>query len=293
MKKILGLISSPRKNGNSEIMMKEITLHTGSDNRLEMLRLLDLHIESCKGCYYCMKPGKKCPRDDDMEFLFHKIAEADGIILSCPVYNWGVNSGIRRIFDRAFLFRHWADIFQDKPCVTFVTFGVPYEEGYALSVLNQLVRQFNFRLKDSAAFLGASPGDVFKYEENMEMAKQLGRALFDPSYKRRQGNVECPNCFSSIIKFRSDGVLPPIKVRPVSRVECAFCGTGIEIKASQEGIDVHYHGKGLYDEEFPKRLSEWHQTTIESFKIERKDVEKLVEKYKDLDVTIVAKRHHG
>jgi multimeric flavodoxin WrbA len=55
-------------------MTKEIMLHTGSDNRFEILWLLDFHIESCKGCYSCMKPGKKCPREDDLEFIFHKIA---------------------------------------------------------------------------------------------------------------------------------------------------------------------------------------------------------------------------
>jgi hypothetical protein len=56
-----------------------------------------------------------------------------------------------------------------------VTYGLPYEEGYALSTLNELVRQLNFRLKDSAAFIGALLGDVLKYSQNIERAKQLGR----------------------------------------------------------------------------------------------------------------------
>jgi len=293
MKKVLGLISSPRKNGNSEIVTKEIMLHIGGNNRLEILRLLDLNVEPCKGCYSCMKPGKKCPREDDLEFILHKIAEADGIILSSPVYNWGVNIGIRRIFDRAFLFRPWAEVFANKPCVTFVTYGLPYEEGYALSTLNELVRQLNFQLKDSAAFIGASPGDVLKYERNIEKAKQLGEALFNPSYKRDRERFECPNCFSNMVKFRSEMGLPSPGIRPIGQVECAFCGTIAEIKTSEKGIEVDYHGKGLYSKDFPKRLSEWHEATIQSFSKERKDIERLVEKYKDMDIKIISKCSHS
>jgi len=289
MKKVLGLISSPRKNGNSEIITKEIMLHSGSDNRLEILRLLDLNIEPCKACYSCMKPGKKCPQDDDIEFLFHRIAEADGIIISSPIYHWGISIGISRVFGRAFLLPQWTDVFANKPCITFVTYGLPYEEGYGLSVLNELVRQLNFQLKDSGAFLGASPGDVLKYERNIEMAKQLGQVLFNPLYKRKQRSFECPNCFSNMIKFRFETDLPPPKLRPIGQAECAFCGTIVEIKSSGEGIKACYHGKGLYNEEFPKRLAEWHEASIKSFIKEKKNIERLIEKYKDMEVKIISK----
>jgi multimeric flavodoxin WrbA len=285
MKKVLGLISSPRKKGNSEIMTKEIMCHIGGDRQLEILQLLDLHIEPCKGCYSCMKPGRKCPRDDDMEFFFRKIAEAEGIILSSPVYNWGINIGIRRIFDRAFLFKYWKDKFENKPCVTFVTYGVPYEEGYALMVLNELVRQLNLRLKESAAFWGALPGDVLKYRKNLKMAKQMGKALSDPLYRRKQRENECPNCFSNMIKFRSETDLPVPGLRPVSQVECAFCGTVAEIGTTGKGFGVSYHGKGLYDEAFPKRLSEWHEDSIRSFTRDRKEIEKeWIKKYDHLNI---------
>jgi hypothetical protein len=236
-----------------------------------------------------MKPGKKCSREDDLEFIFHKIAEADGIILSSPVYNWGVNIGIRRIFDRAFLFKQWADVFVSKPCVTFVTYGLPYEEGYALSTLNELVRQLNFRLKDSAAFIGALPGDVLKYVQNIERAKQLGEALFSPSYKREGRGFECPNCFSNMVKFRSETDFLYPGIRPIGQVECAFCGTVAEIKFSEKGVEVRYLGKGLYDKEFPKRLAEWHRVTMDCFIREKRDMKRMLERYKNIDVKVISK----
>jgi len=289
MKKVLGLISSPRKNGNSEIMTKEIMLHTGSDNQFEILRLLDLHIEPCKGCYSCMKPQKKCPRVDDLGFLLQKIAEADAVILSSPVYHWGMNIGVGRILDRAFLFRHWAKTFSKIPCVTFVTYGLPYEEGYALSALNGFVRGLNLPLKESAAFLGGSPGEVLRYGENVERAKQLGQALFDPSYQRAGSKFECPNCFSNMIKVRSTMDLPSPDIRPINQTECAFCGTPVEIRASEKEMEMDYVGKGLYSERFPEKLAKWHEATIRSFIKDRKEIENMLKKYETMDVKILTR----
>jgi len=288
MKKVLGIVSSPRKGGNSEILTKQIMLDTGNDNQFEMLRLLDLHIEPCKACYSCMKPGKKCPRNDDMEFFFRKINEADGVVISCPVYNWGVNVGIKKVFDRSFLFPHWAETFENKPCVTFVTYGVPHEEGYALGTINEFARQLHLRLKDTADFYGSSPGEVLKLEKNMAKAKRLGQALFDPSYKRKAGDFECPNCFSNMLKFRSEKDLPLTGWRDIGDVECALCGTVVELKSSAEGkIEARYHGKAHYVEDIEQRKSKWHGAVIKAFMKEKEHIQGLMEKYKKMEVKIV------
>jgi multimeric flavodoxin WrbA len=289
MKAVLGLISSPRKHGNCEIMTKEIMSHTGSNNRLQILRLQDLYIEPCMACYSCKKPGKRCPRDDDMPFLFQSIAEADGIIISSPVYNWGANIGIQRVIDRLFLFSGWRDLFAGKPCVTFVTYGVPYEEGYALSTLNGLARELNLRVKETAAFLGSLPGEALRHKKNMETARLLGQALFSPSYKRKRRNFECPNCLSNIVKFRSEMDLPSPELRPIGHVECAFCGTVMELKANKGGVEVHYHGKGLYADGIPERLAKFHERAIKSFVKGRENIKKTIERYKMMDVEILSK----
>jgi multimeric flavodoxin WrbA len=286
MKIVLGLISSPRKQGNSEIMTKEIMRHTGSNNRLQILRLQDLNIESCMACYSCKKPGKRCPRDDDILFLLQRIGEADGIIMSSPVYAWGANIQIQKVLDRHFLFSDWRDQLANKPCITFVTYGVPYEEGYALSVLNALARELNLRVKETATFLGSIPGEVLKYEKNMETAKLLGQALFDPSYKRKKQNFECPNCFSNMVKFRSEMDLLSPEVRPIGQMECAFCGTVVEAKGTEGGLALSYINKGLYAEGIPQRLGKFHEGKIESFAYGKENIKRMIEKYKMMDVEI-------
>jgi multimeric flavodoxin WrbA len=288
MKMVLGLISSPRTMGNSEIMTKEIMSHTGRNNRFKILRMHDLNIEPCMACYSCKK-GKKCPRDDDMEFLLSTIAEADGIIISSPVYSWGANIGIQRMLDRFFVFSKWLDVFAHKPCVTFVTYGVPYEDGYALSVLNALAREMNLEVKETASFLGSSPGEVLKYTRNMDLAKLLGRALFDISYQRENREFECPNCFSNIVKFRSDTYLQSPEVRRIGELECAFCGTVAELKSVDGKISLTYLNRGLYTEGTRERLDQFHRETLESFAKEKGNIRRLTEKYRKMGVEIGSK----
>jgi transcription elongation factor Elf1 len=221
------------------------------------------------------------------------MADADGIIMSSPVYNWGANIGIQKVIDRLFLFSEWTDLFAGKPCVTFVTYGVPYEEGYALSTLNGLARELNLRVKETAAFLGSSPGEALKYKKNMETARLLGQALFAPSYKRKRRNFECPNCYSNIVRFRSEMDLPSPELRPIGHVECAFCGTVVELKPNEGGVEVHYHGKGLYAEGIPERLATFHEGAIKTFVNEKENIKKMIERYKMMDVEILSKGKDG
>lgn len=52
--KILGLIGSYRKLGNTEVLVKEALMEAQRHGaEVDMLRLTDLRIEPCKGCMAC------------------------------------------------------------------------------------------------------------------------------------------------------------------------------------------------------------------------------------------------
>ena len=73
--------------------------------------------------------------------------------------------------------------------------------------------------------------------------------------------------------------LPSPELRPIGHVECAFCGTVVELKANKGGVEVHYHGKGLYADGVPERLAKFHERTIKSFVKERENIKELIERY--------------
>jgi len=86
MMKIIGLVGSPRKNGNTDVLLQkalEGAKAQGSDT--ETFYLNDLAIRGCQACLGCKKTGK-CVVKDDLAGVFEAIDAADGIILGSPVY---------------------------------------------------------------------------------------------------------------------------------------------------------------------------------------------------------------
>ncbi len=103
--KILGIVCSPRKNGNTEIMVKEaLDSARKYGAKTELLRVSDLDIKPCDGCESCDTNGK-CKIEDDMQGVYARMQEADGIIMGSPVYFWGVSAQAKAIIDRTFVLR--------------------------------------------------------------------------------------------------------------------------------------------------------------------------------------------
>ena len=103
--KVLGIVCSPRKNGNTEILVKEAldSAHKlGAET--EMIKVSDVNIMPCDGCETCEITGE-CKIEDDMQGIYTKVLKADGIIIGSPVYWLGVTAQAKIIIDRTFVFR--------------------------------------------------------------------------------------------------------------------------------------------------------------------------------------------
>ena len=99
--KVLGIVASYRKNGNTELMVKEAAkacIKSGS--QVELVRLTDLVFKECTGCMSCIGKGVKCHINDDMEFLFEKVMDADGLIIGSPVYFLSPLGILKIVIDR-------------------------------------------------------------------------------------------------------------------------------------------------------------------------------------------------
>lgn len=99
-KKILAIVSSPRKNGNTD-MMVESFLKGARDamHRTEKIYLRDCKIEFCRGCEVCSSTHH-CVIKDDMERLVDKLLDADVIVLSTPVYFYSMSGQMKTFIDR-------------------------------------------------------------------------------------------------------------------------------------------------------------------------------------------------
>ena len=79
MKKVIGIIGSPRKSGNSSSIVNEV-LRGAQDGGAEtkVFYLNSMNIKGCQSCMYCRKNDNCCIKDDMQEIL-ENIKEADAI----------------------------------------------------------------------------------------------------------------------------------------------------------------------------------------------------------------------
>ena len=99
-KNILVLSSSPRKNGNSDILCDEfIRVAEEKGHKTEKIYVADMKINFCTGCGVCHTTGK-CVHQDDMEKVFEKLLNADVIVFSTPVYFYSMAAQLKIFIDR-------------------------------------------------------------------------------------------------------------------------------------------------------------------------------------------------
>ncbi len=98
--KVLGIMGSPRRQGNTEILLDK-ALEGASEAGVEVEKVLvsKLKIFPCLEIYACLKDGN-CSIKDDMQLLYKKLLEADHIIFASPIFFYGITSQAKAVIDR-------------------------------------------------------------------------------------------------------------------------------------------------------------------------------------------------
>ena len=103
-KNIVILNGSPRKNGNSSMLVKAFTKGAESAGHNVTEFFLDsMNIHGCKGCFGGHS-SQECPcvQKDDMVKIYPAIKECDVVVLSTPLYYWNMSGQLRTAVDRLF-----------------------------------------------------------------------------------------------------------------------------------------------------------------------------------------------
>ena len=98
--RVLGIVGSPRRGGNTEILVDEVLAGAEADGALtEKVILSKLNIGPCRGCDACGKTGK-CVQQDDMHTLLEQMERSQVWVLGTPVYYWGPTAQFKAFVDR-------------------------------------------------------------------------------------------------------------------------------------------------------------------------------------------------
>jgi len=107
---VLGIGGSPRKGGNSDILLEHM-LKGVAENKMtaDSLQLREFQYQGCIGCERCRK-DKICTRlKDGMSLIYPAILESQGLILVSPTHNYNVTAWMKAFIDRLYCFYNFDD----------------------------------------------------------------------------------------------------------------------------------------------------------------------------------------
>jgi len=101
--KILVLNGSPKKSNSDTLHITRAFLEgmtEAAPQEVRTIHVTDSHIEYCTGCFTCMHNGGSCIHNDDMRRILEEILDCDLLLLSFPLYCYGMPAPLKALFDR-------------------------------------------------------------------------------------------------------------------------------------------------------------------------------------------------
>lgn len=101
-KKVLVIHGSPRKDGNTDILLGEAVRGIRETNKymqVEEIFLSDIQVTPCKECRACDKTGR-CVIKDDMQSIYSGLTSCDYVVLGSPIFFYSVTAWAKAMIDR-------------------------------------------------------------------------------------------------------------------------------------------------------------------------------------------------
>ncbi len=103
--KVIAINGSPRKNGNTATILKEVlagAADRGAETRF--IHLNDLNMKGCQGCLFCRENLGQCALKDDFQDVLEEMKKCDAVALGTPIYAFNVTGQFKCFLDRCFCF---------------------------------------------------------------------------------------------------------------------------------------------------------------------------------------------
>jgi multimeric flavodoxin WrbA len=260
--RILG-ISAGTKDGSNDSLVKEALMGAQEEGaEIEFIRLFDLNIKPCTGCIGCVishmtGKGGKCVLKDDFDWLLGHMLDADGIVLSSPIFEKGAAGITHLVCDRFGPRTDRGHIIISSKIAEESPGGILPDQrllkSKPISFMGIGGSDWSTRVECDHAMLAMSPmwtvidNIVFQWsktivveDEKVERAHRLGvdiaRAAADPENMAYVGDFGvCPHCHSKEFYFNTD----------TGRAICCLCGIEGDIEKTDRGYKFVFEDKWL------------------------------------------------
>jgi len=185
MNHLLAISASPRRNGNSELLLNSFSEGAQKAGcEVKTIRLNALNFRPCQACDRCALTGK-CVVKDDMQNLYPLVQSAGGIVLATPIYFGSMAAQLKAFIDR---FQCWwhAKYRLEKPFVRMeenrpaflICTGALQNEAYcdsAVAISKVFFHNINFKYTGTLCKRGYDEkGSTTDDPANLESAYRAG-----------------------------------------------------------------------------------------------------------------------
>lgn len=178
MSKIVILIGSVRKKGNTQRLAEAFADGARLRNDVEIVSVADYKIHPCIGCNSCFqRENFECCQQDDMQKIYEVLANADMIVAASPVYFYGISAQLKVLIDR--LHTPMRNHFKVRKLGLLLVAASPLPAVFdAIKVQYQLILDF-FHLDDIGSVLVREVKEIGDMEGNDALleAYELGKSL--------------------------------------------------------------------------------------------------------------------
>ncbi|NIS61976.1 MAG: flavodoxin family protein [Proteobacteria bacterium] len=185
-KKILLVMGSPRKEGNSSTRAKQVAAGAkASGAEVESFCRHALNIQPCTACDACREEtDKDCVIDDDMQTLYPKLQRADAVVIAWPICWFTISAQMKLFTDRWYAFggpqEEYAALAGRRIGIV-LTYGDldPFVSG-AANALRTFQDAFNYVGAEIVGMIygtASEAGEILNNRNIVERAYALGKPL--------------------------------------------------------------------------------------------------------------------
>ena len=178
--KVIGFNGSPRKDGNTSILIKHVFNELEKQSiGTELVQLSEKEVRGCIACYKCIEnKDQRCAvKNDAANEYIEKMLGAEGMILGSPVYFNDVTPEMKALIDRTgYVARANGRMFKKK---VGASVAAVRRSGavHTLDTINHFFLSGEMIIAGRVIGVGRERGEVEKDEEGMQLAKTLGERM--------------------------------------------------------------------------------------------------------------------
>lgn len=173
--KVLGVLCSPREGGNTNILLQQALISAkacGADT--EEITTFGKELKPCDGCFSCVETSE-CHIDDDMQEIYPRLLNADGIIWATPVYFFNVAAQTKILIDRSHVLYVHGKLANKTGGVISVASSLGHQNVWDL--FNAFFSVNHMLIADFVWGFAREMGDIHKDRHAMQATKELGKQV--------------------------------------------------------------------------------------------------------------------